>query len=656
MQLEVLKTVSSKLLEQKRTRFHFGSQSEGTTTPSMGSDSDWLLCEDRRKVIRSLSDWERGAFNLLLLKDATTPPRHYRLQVYSEFHPRPVMNKIARNMCTDSKGRIFVKTSIADVEDWTIKHGPSRSYLETIDIVHAYRCNQLPIDCLAWRKRPRIGHWPTSEMTSAACKHGVFLLAVGHPESVHSKVEWRLSTSMLERVFMFSLNMVQLKTYILLKLIKNAFLKPIVGDNFTSFNCKTALLFTVENTPPNFWTDSNLCVCVIQCLRTILRWLKDNFFPHYFIPSMNLLSGKLAHHERKKIIPVIEGIIENNLQCVFQIRYDKIGERLKSLVTLGRYENQTFASRFSIHSSIVDGLSEDFAYRISENVLDLINSIITAERESALDVMLMYLTQLHNMVDDEDELVRKNVMLYIPHVCSYIASLQAASCIDEGRELSNKTLDLFRIAFQTDVASSRLKFASICYKLRKFELAAEILDYVEDELSHGYIATICGCGRYYGDPEDKSRGFWVSRGEYVRTSVAFCVRFVRGESSCITDHLVAEMYRSRGDDVIHRTPEDPYWMDMTCVNSFAFLYYLQFLTHSALGNRAKKHSSLDKLSLEILLRPREGHIETTLNMLGHCFELEHKDDLAMSLYMKSQNALPRNNAANFHISDLELYS
>ncbi|KAH3706301.1 hypothetical protein DPMN_065686 [Dreissena polymorpha] len=44
-----------------------------------------------------------------------------------------------------------------------------------------------------------------------------------------------------------------------------------------------------------------------------------------------------------------------------------------------------------------------------------------------------------------------------------------------------------------------------------------------------------------------------------------------------------------------------------------------------------------------------AHFDTTLNMLGHCFELELKLELAWKTYKKSILLLPQRNADILHI-------
>ena len=71
-------------------QYHFGSMTEGTTTPGMGSDIDTLRCNDSVNIMSGRSDWKRGKNNLLMVKHATCSPQHYRLQRIRADEPLPL--------------------------------------------------------------------------------------------------------------------------------------------------------------------------------------------------------------------------------------------------------------------------------------------------------------------------------------------------------------------------------------------------------------------------------------------------------------------------------------------------------------------------------------------------------------------------------------
>ncbi|KAH3897029.1 hypothetical protein DPMN_021213 [Dreissena polymorpha] len=228
--------------------FHFGSQSEGTTTPGLNSDIDYLHSNKCVNIMTDWNDWESGMVNLLLFRDDTTPPQQYLLQVIKKYTPEPVTSiDDDRCMRKDSGQVLFsserykqeIERTVAVAHEGEVtKNGPSVSNLPNWDIVSAYHvCKPLP-EIQHWIDRCRGRHWPPAKLLEASRRSPSFLVPAGHPDSDYKREEWRLSPNLIERMLMFSLNMTQIKCYISLKIIKNALLNKMVGDCTTSFHCK----------------------------------------------------------------------------------------------------------------------------------------------------------------------------------------------------------------------------------------------------------------------------------------------------------------------------------------------------------------------------------------------------------------------------------
>ncbi|KAH3829326.1 hypothetical protein DPMN_131322 [Dreissena polymorpha] len=111
------------------------------------------------------------------------------------------------------------------------RHGPAESIWHT-DHVNACYCKSLPKQCNIVFERPRPGHWPSNKTLKKAKKYGVFIVPQGPPKSTNIctydnfDYQWRISTNLTERLFMFSLNTVHLKAYILTKMIRKELFVP----------------------------------------------------------------------------------------------------------------------------------------------------------------------------------------------------------------------------------------------------------------------------------------------------------------------------------------------------------------------------------------------------------------------------------------------
>ncbi|XP_052818087.1 uncharacterized protein LOC128244112 [Mya arenaria] len=313
-------------LDGRNTKFyHFGSQSEGTTTLGMQSDLDGLISTDF-PVILDWDEWQPRKYQLLVVKTDQFPPQHCWLQWLRRDLPLPMTQVQRYSDVMDNEGRVLHTNSLVELNavirqlsssGEVVQHGPSRSFNEN-DFVLAHHCRSLPNECQFLFHRPRPGHWPRRDTLARVRQVGVFLVPQRYSEcpsrptrcrstALHvtpnnpyypqSNYEWRFSTSMMERLLMFDMNSVQCKTYVFIKILRKTFLKPVVGDRLSTFHMKTAMLFTIETYPPEIWREENLVQCVIYCLTTLCRWLKLKHCPHYTIDRVNLLTGKLFKHE-----------------------------------------------------------------------------------------------------------------------------------------------------------------------------------------------------------------------------------------------------------------------------------------------------------------------------------------------------------------------
>ena len=182
-------SVTDKLRGLNFVCYHFGSMTEGTTTPGMGSDIDTLWCDDDVNIMSGWPEWERGRDNLLMVKHQTCSAQHYRLLEARRDLPLPLTQPNVEFCVTDNDGKIYrsnkqfehlMRRRTADDNLPYFHAGPSHSFSEMYDFVYAYRCRTLPAECNSWFTRSRPGNWPTPEMLQVARELGCFLIPDGH--------------------------------------------------------------------------------------------------------------------------------------------------------------------------------------------------------------------------------------------------------------------------------------------------------------------------------------------------------------------------------------------------------------------------------------------------------------------------------------------
>jgi len=648
------------------TFFHFGSQSEGTTTPGLQSDTDLLYTRNKVNIMFSWADWQEGKENYLMVRNENTPPQHYLLQWIRSDVPQPVTHSYDPDYVTDSQGRVFF-SNIAVVreaaERWGdehMRHGPSNSFSEDWDLVLAFHCNTLPAEIMSWFTKMQHGYWPSHETLQAARMCPCFMVPDGYHGSPTEQLEWRITPNLIERLLMFSLNMVAIKCLVILKMLKKQeFLKYIPCENckFTTFHCKTALFFTLNRTPPTAWTKYRLMECIVNCLQTIIEFLNQGECPHFIVEGVDLFDGKLCHECQLSLKKAIEVMIQDDMHVLFHLQSDNLGQRLMALPREVRpYPGD------DVNAAICGKLARDM-FEQNLNHARMVCSRLCNNEEA--DVY----TSLNNEINILESLTmtprttpydQNFIKFIVKSLMSVKVSITSSNCIQYNQPLPRDIWQLYSESLNTDVASSKLKLASMHYCQGELRRAASVLNEVEFDLDES-VQSVCGCGREtFKDNLSKAFcEYTVQNGSHdqLTKKLAFCVRFLREEKFCAPQFLWCEMYRDVGDSVDHRDDDEWEWMDWAVVDARPFLLYLQYLTYRGLGIR---HRQLEAFyGLEDIVTSREKlkqlyHRETVVSLFGHCCELEGDVQRALHAYSTSVRNIPRNNAANWHIQRLEL--
>jgi len=115
----------------------------------------------------------------------------------------------------------------------------------------------------------------------------------------------------------------------------------------------------------------------------------------------------------------------------------------------------------------------------------------------------------------------------------HLASTAASICLQHGVYIGNRIVSWYSAAIDTDVASTRLKLASMLYCKRDLQMAADVLGDVERRYDNT-VQAICGCNRM--DPlVTKPRKVFTellhegNTDVLMTNRVANCVRFLRQE-------------------------------------------------------------------------------------------------------------------------------
>ncbi|XP_052795436.1 uncharacterized protein LOC128228275 [Mya arenaria] len=665
---ERVQTDYSRILHAKNVEwFYFGSQSEGSTTMGMESDTDMMVFDYDCPVVLQVPEKDPEKVFLLAIKTEDMPAQHCYLQMFYPGTRKPVTEDfVHRNpdVAEYHDGKVLLKNTWENKrlrrlwgEEYFQQQGPSRSGWKDVDVVSSFNCAELPAVCKYLFERERPGHWPRPEVLKKAKTLGTTVMPQGFPGSSNKDIEWRFSTSKTERLLMFDLNIVQLRTYTLLKLIRKSRFAEHVQDRLSSFHIKTAVLFTVEKYPSDKWQDDNITECVLHCLRTLQDFLKSRTCPHYTIRGVNLFAGKLSTQEQQKLEGMISDMLNNPMAIFIGIRHDRIQTRLMNI-----------EKNDSVNETAQYCLEKYAAMYKSVEVKKGFVSVIKCDPEN--DKLHEISEEIKNIMSIifNDKIPNKVLKEILKLRCCFLGSVRASFYIGNKWKFPDDINIPYAVSLDADLTSCRLKFASMLYCSGQLKLAEQVLAHVES-LLHPNVWQCCGCGKelqpeldppdglkkeimnlhkhdietciqeigptnLHGDdnephipkmespilpahdtgsepttmpvarlPMTEMQGSLdIPEIDLFKSNVALSVRFNTLEIHCVPQHLVEFV-----TPIIQPVKPLDDWLSDIIVDSIPFLHYLQYLTYWKLIDEdfentehedlcRKKQAALDKLS------------------------------------------------------------
>ncbi|XP_045182613.2 uncharacterized protein LOC123541255 [Mercenaria mercenaria] len=655
---ETMYTVTPRATNNQITVFNFGSRSEATTTPGLKSDLDNLVSLDYFIVINDLSEWTPNVSNFLMIKDDKTPPGYCFLQKLRADAPLPETQEDGNHFVKDINGRILHKNTVLDdiVIEGRQRKGPSlaatgQSGVFDSDTVSAFPCKSWPASAKACLDKLDENIWVTEDMKRYARTAKCLVVGVGNKVSENEAFEWRVSTSLAERCMMFNLNITQIRCYILMKMILKTYINLGNESYVSSFMCKTVLLHCMANKPTLMWDECSFLNCLTYCLFILSRCILSENCPHFIIHENNLMAGKLTSHVKTRLHERMSKLIPCDGTTLFGIRFDDFGRRLQIKLNM-------------INGGLLNITQRDLNIRATTNVLFL---------NTAASILDNYNTLVHSMKDDILNMNMKNLLQPVQHLasnyrngdilaklacrlitplyCTFIGCLIASQNLQNNNTVSPQAFTWMEAGLNSDVASGRLKFASVVYSTGDMERAAGILHDIEEKYKIEVTEPVCGCYDFHKPYIRKGFGQVSSQSdvEAVKNIVAFCVRFLRSEIRIVPHELRYELYRSTQEDMQCREFWDNVWMDCVLVDSLPYLYFLQYKTYGVLQRSEEQQQALSKLWSAIKTERNLGHKETALNLLGQCMEQEQRPVDALQCYRLSLRVRERNNSAKIHI-------
>ncbi|XP_060554426.1 uncharacterized protein LOC132715439 [Ruditapes philippinarum] len=554
------------------TDYYFGSRSEGTTTIGLESDADILLCYNNHPVIQNWCEWIPGIPHLLMIQDNSVSPGYCLLQLLQRDAPLPAVGEFNRYFFRDKTGKLLLKQSFfsgGNIDKLSL-HGPARVDKGShcfcdMDIVGALHCKTWPQQASQWLDQQGEGQWPSAEMKQYCSRTGCFAVPVGCRGSEYEQFEWRISTSLAERCLMLNLNITQIRCCVLMKMILKSFIKSQFEDMISSYMCKTVLFKCIANLHFNIWRENNLLSCLSLCLYLLYNNIINENCPHFIIPENNLMRGKISPVVKPYILEIINNIINSVGVALLGIKCDDLGSRLHH-----KFYN---VCPFKISEQISGLILKEMARSV---LLSFYYNYSTLKNKSPYQAVQTLTDCISKILNDQCEgLVERACQLLLPMYCTILASVLASININQHNTVSADALKLITLGLNTDVASSKLKLASIFYCVQEIKKADLVLSEIERRYDLQVVEPVCSCYKF--KTKQLKQGFYAKcdnqNEDAIQYVTASCVIFQPCEIHCVPTELRYEMLRSTQGDRNLLTKNDD-WMDNAVVDSLPFPYFL----------------------------------------------------------------------------------
>ena len=667
--MEILDTIAL----APSSQYTFGSYYEGTYTVGLQSDIDGALILPHMPVITDIANCPSSNSYLLVPEEQ---PGYVRLQlvhngaVQWERCPELKLHKhhhlsvdINNRVCLVLNAEGLMPTEMHRMEGPAI-HLDAVKGGASSDIVCALSCTDWPECAREWLSRRRIHGWPSKELIKQCKSLGFIVVSACHPDSDEKQFQWRISFSHQERLLVTQFNSVQLKCYILLKIIKKELIKQYIKeDTLTSYHLKTCMLYILENTPSELWVPENLVGCLIMCLRQIHLWIRDENIPNYFIPGENMLDRITKPELRQTLAVRIDWILKCAIRDVLcNLQTDNIGYYLMRFPIRRR---DPLVRLYVRVSSLREPLTTTSLGRLvitfkcvyqpySECLRDDRDSRIKHMKEALVHTISDLVGTRRITIHTEEE-TRRALSLILPFLHLSLLSCEIVQRIDKPTE-AVKYILMDNSWFLVDpiYSSAKLKQASALSMLGYQHLSIDVLSSftVRDKLY------LCSCY----DPvvhvqmeiqlllqaiQDRQD---ITTIEILRDYFQPCVHFFPHEQQITPVAINYEMIRSYVTPfkLLEKHFTFPEWYRWGVVDGHFLRWFLLYLNRRDLGHNSQATKYVKKM-IRLLNSKTVCHRETCLNLLGYVHRDRGEINRAVQCFDKSLQTNTHCNAAFWHL-------
>ncbi|XP_053395646.1 nucleotidyltransferase MB21D2-like [Mercenaria mercenaria] len=169
-----------------------------------------------------------------------------------------------------------------------------------------------------WANRTRFCTWSSCEIVKEISEMEGYIVPIGDKESDNQNIEWRICYTTAEKKLVSSLSDIQMKMYVLLKMVTKTLLKPKCKA-LTSYVVKNVIFWIVERTHAREFSPDLLVNLIQKSLHLIKCFLENNHFPNYMIPERNLLRGAVYGQEKRDLIHFLSACLQEGRTILLKI-------------------------------------------------------------------------------------------------------------------------------------------------------------------------------------------------------------------------------------------------------------------------------------------------------------------------------------------------
>ncbi|KAJ8322312.1 hypothetical protein KUTeg_000783 [Tegillarca granosa] len=177
-----------------------------------------------------------------------------------------------------------------------------------------------PVVAAEWIHRYRGNNWPSRDLITEIVRNGCLIVPIWNPEAQDSFMQWRISFSVAEKKLVYSMNHTEFLCYALLKL----YLKHVVNSHhrvkklLCSYFLKTCLFYCIEEEDIT-WNKNNFLDCFWTCFRRIIKWVRDEYCPNFFIKENNMFEGNICGDKGRLLFTYLSELYDEGLLSLSRI-------------------------------------------------------------------------------------------------------------------------------------------------------------------------------------------------------------------------------------------------------------------------------------------------------------------------------------------------